>query len=128
MRAEAVARFRLTTGHDLLRVYLHWQSHSADEACLLCGHLRIDGDHQFQCTGLDEYPMIDDVVSWYWEDGQWSASNGQVAKHNSLAEIVEVEIEVVSSSIVPSGNFAELKSYCHGAQGQRQAYLLPMPR
>ncbi|GFW52556.1 hypothetical protein TNCV_404841 [Trichonephila clavipes] len=36
------------------------------------------------------------------------------------AEIVEVEIEVVSPSIVPSGNFAELKSYCHlyGAQGQ----------
>ncbi|GFS68989.1 hypothetical protein TNCV_4570081 [Trichonephila clavipes] len=44
------------------------------------------------------------------------------------AEIVE--IEVVSPSIVPSGNFAELKSHCHlyGAQGQRQAYLLPMPR
>ncbi|GFV73661.1 putative transposase [Trichonephila clavipes] len=44
------------------------------------------------------------------------------------AEIVE--IEVVSPSIVPSGNFAELKSYCHlySAQGQRQAYLLPMPR
>ncbi|GFW24701.1 uncharacterized protein TNCV_2405641 [Trichonephila clavipes] len=49
---------------------------------------------------------------------------------SSLAEIVEVEIEVVSPSIVPSGNFSELKSYCHlyGAQGQRQAYLLPMPR
>ncbi|GFT20808.1 hypothetical protein TNCV_941591 [Trichonephila clavipes] len=46
------------------------------------------------------------------------------------AEIVEVEIEVVSPSIVPSGNFDEIKSYCHlyGAQGQRQAYLLPMPR
>ncbi|GFT59632.1 hypothetical protein TNCV_4964861 [Trichonephila clavipes] len=43
-------------------------------------------------------------------------------------EIVEVEIEVVSPSIVPSGNFAELKSHCHlyGAQGQRQAYLLPI--
>ncbi|GFV50037.1 hypothetical protein TNCV_2354221 [Trichonephila clavipes] len=49
---------------------------------------------------------------------------------NSLAEIVEVEIEVVSPSIVPSGSFTELKSHCHlyGAQGQRQAYLLPMPR
>ncbi|GFX47099.1 hypothetical protein TNCV_2445341 [Trichonephila clavipes] len=48
----------------------------------------------------------------------------------SLAEIVEVEIEVVSPSIVPSGSFSELKSHCHlyGAQGQRQAYLLPMPR
>ncbi|GFW22525.1 hypothetical protein TNCV_3364371 [Trichonephila clavipes] len=49
---------------------------------------------------------------------------------DSLAEIVEVEIEVVSPSIVPSGRFTELKSHCHlyGAQGQRQAYLLPMPR
>ncbi|GFV32040.1 HTH_Tnp_Tc3_2 domain-containing protein [Trichonephila clavipes] len=49
---------------------------------------------------------------------------------SSLAEIVEVEIEVVSPSIVPSGSFAELKSHCHlyGAQGQRQAYLLPMTR
>ncbi|GFU83067.1 hypothetical protein TNCV_65371 [Trichonephila clavipes] len=49
---------------------------------------------------------------------------------NSLAEIVEVEIEVVSPSIVPLGSFTELKSHCHlyGAQGQRQAYLLPMPR
>ncbi|GFV45185.1 hypothetical protein TNCV_35931 [Trichonephila clavipes] len=46
------------------------------------------------------------------------------------AEIVEVEIEVVSPSIVPSGSLSELKSHCHlyGAQGQRQAYLLPMPR
>ncbi|GFS81491.1 hypothetical protein TNCV_896191 [Trichonephila clavipes] len=49
---------------------------------------------------------------------------------DSLAEIVEVEIEVVSPSVVPSGSFTELKSHCHlyGAQGQRQAYLLPMPR
>ncbi|GFY17828.1 g_PROTEIN_RECEP_F1_2 domain-containing protein [Trichonephila clavipes] len=48
----------------------------------------------------------------------------------SLAEIVEVEIEVMSPSIVPSWSFSELKSHCHlyGAQGQRQAYLLPMPR
>ncbi|GFS77656.1 uncharacterized protein TNCV_819581 [Trichonephila clavipes] len=47
---------------------------------------------------------------------------------DSHAEIVEVE--VVSPSIVPSGNFAELKSYCHlyGAEGQRQAHLLLMPR
>ncbi|GFW83260.1 probable RNA-directed DNA polymerase from transposon BS [Trichonephila clavipes] len=49
---------------------------------------------------------------------------------SSLAEIVEVEIEVVSPSIVPSGVSPSLKSHCHlyGAQGQRQAYLLPMPR
>ncbi|GFV04533.1 hypothetical protein TNCV_3322301 [Trichonephila clavipes] len=32
------------------------------------------------------------------------------------------------ASIVPSGNLAELKSHCHlyGAQGQRQAHLLPI--
>ncbi|GFU56159.1 hypothetical protein TNCV_712201 [Trichonephila clavipes] len=30
----------------------------------------------------------------------------------------------------PFGEFRRAKSYCHlyGAQGQRQAYLLPMPR
>ncbi|GFU65069.1 hypothetical protein TNCV_3509651, partial [Trichonephila clavipes] len=30
----------------------------------------------------------------------------------------------------PFGEFRPAKSYCHlyGAQGQRQAYLLPMPR
>ncbi|GFV10552.1 hypothetical protein TNCV_3545811, partial [Trichonephila clavipes] len=34
--------------------------------------------------------------------------------HPSLAEIVEVEIEVVSPSIVPFGeSFTELKSHCH---------------
>ncbi|GFX82767.1 hypothetical protein TNCV_385601 [Trichonephila clavipes] len=50
--------------------------------------------------------------------------------HEFTCKIVEVEIEVVSPSIVPSGSFTELKSHCHlyGAQGQRQAYLLPMPR
>ncbi|GFV85463.1 uncharacterized protein TNCV_3772871 [Trichonephila clavipes] len=47
------------------------------------------------------------------------------------AEIVEVEIEVLLPSIVrPFGEFRRAKSHCHlyGAQGQRQAYLLPMPR
>ncbi|GFW79549.1 hypothetical protein TNCV_128541 [Trichonephila clavipes] len=59
----------------------------------------------------------------------WVSDRGLLC-HGSLAEIVEVEIEVVSPSIVPSGSFSELKSHCHlyGAQGQRQAYLLPMPR
>ncbi|GFT77991.1 hypothetical protein TNCV_2820171 [Trichonephila clavipes] len=49
------------------------------------------------------------------------------ADPNLHAEIVDVEIEVVSPSIVPSGNFAELKSYCHlyGAQGQRQVTSCP---
>ncbi|GFS50533.1 hypothetical protein TNCV_3197261 [Trichonephila clavipes] len=50
---------------------------------------------------------------------------------DSLAEIVEVEIEVACRHLSSlRGSFTELKSHCHlyGAQGQRQAYLLPMPR
>ncbi|GFT06770.1 reverse transcriptase [Trichonephila clavipes] len=65
-RSEAVARFRLTTGHDFLGVYLHWLGVNANQAYPLCGHARMDGDHLLQCTGLDEYP-IDDIVSRYWE-------------------------------------------------------------
>ncbi|GFX05950.1 hypothetical protein TNCV_759861 [Trichonephila clavipes] len=34
-----------------------------------------------------------------------------VVPHCSLAEIVKLEIEVVSPSIVPSGSFTELKSH-----------------
>ncbi|GFX79608.1 DUF4371 domain-containing protein [Trichonephila clavipes] len=65
-RAEADARFRLTTGHDLLGVYLHWLSMAANEACPLCFHTGMDGDHLLQCTGLAEYPA-DDIVSQCWE-------------------------------------------------------------
>ncbi|GFV36739.1 reverse transcriptase [Trichonephila clavipes] len=53
-RAEAVAHFRLTTGHDLLEVYLHWLDVAADESCPLLGHVRMDGEHLLQCTGLDD--------------------------------------------------------------------------
>ncbi|GFU44665.1 reverse transcriptase [Trichonephila clavipes] len=62
-RAEAVARCHLTTGHDLLGVYLHWLGVVANEAC---GHARMDGDHLHQCTGFAEYPTHD-IVSRYWE-------------------------------------------------------------
>ncbi|GFW89948.1 reverse transcriptase [Trichonephila clavipes] len=65
-RAEVVARFRLTTGHDFLGVYLHWLGVAASEACTICGHARMDGDHLLQCIGLDEYPA-DDIISRYWE-------------------------------------------------------------
>ncbi|GFV54220.1 reverse transcriptase [Trichonephila clavipes] len=61
-RAKAVAHFRLTTGHDFLGVYLHWLDLAADEACPLCDHARMDGDHLLQCTRLDEY-STDDIVS-----------------------------------------------------------------
>ncbi|GFX57624.1 reverse transcriptase [Trichonephila clavipes] len=63
---EAVARFRLATGHDFLGVYLHWLGVSANIACPLCGHAGMDGDHLLQCTGLAEYPA-DDIASRYWE-------------------------------------------------------------
>ncbi|GFW84267.1 reverse transcriptase [Trichonephila clavipes] len=55
-------RFRLTTGHDFLGVYLHWLGLAVDETYPLYGHARMDGDHLLQCAGLDKYPT-DDVVS-----------------------------------------------------------------
>ncbi|GFV89136.1 reverse transcriptase [Trichonephila clavipes] len=64
-RAEAVARFRLTTGHDFWGKYLHWLSVAANEACPICGHARMDCDHLLQCTGLDEYPAVD-IMCRYW--------------------------------------------------------------
>ncbi|GFY04719.1 reverse transcriptase [Trichonephila clavipes] len=65
-RVKAVDHFRLTIGHEVLGVYLHWLGLAADEACTICGHARMDGDHLLECTGLDEYPT-DDIVSRYWE-------------------------------------------------------------
>ncbi|GFV43909.1 hypothetical protein TNCV_1530831 [Trichonephila clavipes] len=43
-KAGAAARFRLTTGHHFLGVYLHWSGLAVDEACPLCGHVRMNGD------------------------------------------------------------------------------------
>ncbi|GFU75054.1 reverse transcriptase [Trichonephila clavipes] len=65
-KAEAVARFCLTTEHDFLGVYLNCLGQAADEPCPLCGHARMDDDHLLQCTELDEYPT-DDVARWHWE-------------------------------------------------------------
>ncbi|GFX99199.1 reverse transcriptase [Trichonephila clavipes] len=73
-RAEAVALFRLTTGHDFLGVYLHWLGVAANEGCPISGHARMDGDHLIQCPGLDEYPADDIVLGA-------SATNGQEVKH-----------------------------------------------
>ncbi|GFT68271.1 reverse transcriptase [Trichonephila clavipes] len=64
--AMSAAHFCLTTGHAFLGVYLHWLCVDANEACPLCGHARMVGDHLLQCTGLLEYPA-DDIVSRYWE-------------------------------------------------------------
>ncbi|GFX50522.1 reverse transcriptase [Trichonephila clavipes] len=43
-----VARFYLTTGLYFLGVYLQWLGLAAAEACPLCGHARMDGDHLLQ--------------------------------------------------------------------------------
>ncbi|GFV92913.1 reverse transcriptase [Trichonephila clavipes] len=74
-RAEAVCSFLVTTGLDFLGVYLHWLGMAANEACPICGHARMDGDHLLQCTGLDEYPA-EDITCWYWE-----ARRQMVKKH-----------------------------------------------
>ncbi|GFW72773.1 reverse transcriptase [Trichonephila clavipes] len=65
-KAEAVACFRLTPGHDFLGVYIHWLGLAANMACPPCDHAKMDGDHLLQCTGLNEY-LTDDIVSWYLE-------------------------------------------------------------
>ncbi|GFW57647.1 reverse transcriptase [Trichonephila clavipes] len=65
-RAEAVAHFRLTTGHDFLGVYLHWLGVAANEACPICFPVKKHGDHLLQYTVHDEYPA-DDIISRYWE-------------------------------------------------------------
>ncbi|GFX96627.1 reverse transcriptase [Trichonephila clavipes] len=48
-KVEVVARFRLTTGHDLLGVHLNWLVLAAKHAYPLCDHARMGGDHLLQC-------------------------------------------------------------------------------
>ena len=64
-RAEAVARFRLATGHDYLQAHLYRIGLAADETCPLCGLGRMDGDHLQTCQSLT-YPN-DDTINRYWE-------------------------------------------------------------
>ncbi|GFV82182.1 reverse transcriptase [Trichonephila clavipes] len=65
-RAEAVARFSLTTKDDFLGVYFHWLGLATNEACPLGGYARVDDDYLLEFTELDEYPA-DDIISRYWE-------------------------------------------------------------
>ena len=64
-RAEAVARFRLATGHDYLQAHLYRIGLAADEVCPLCRTSKMDGDHLLNCPKLDHLPL--DVVRRYWE-------------------------------------------------------------
>ncbi|GFV53807.1 reverse transcriptase [Trichonephila clavipes] len=76
-RAEAVARFRLTTGHDFWGVCLHWLGVAANEVHTLCGHSRIDGDHLLQCSGLDEYRLMTLSVGTRRIGVKWSRSQAR---------------------------------------------------
>ncbi|GFT21887.1 uncharacterized protein TNCV_3179831 [Trichonephila clavipes] len=67
-RAEAVACFRLTTGHDFLGVYLHWLGVAANEAYPLCGHARLDGDHLLQCIRLIRLMTSRKEISEIWDN------------------------------------------------------------
>jgi len=64
-RAEAVAHFRLTTGHDYLQAYLHQIGLAGDDICPLCNLGRMDGDHLSVCSALT-FP-IEDTTGRYWE-------------------------------------------------------------
>ena len=64
-RSEAVARFRITTGHDYLQEHLHRIGLVADDTCPLCGLGRMDGGHLQTCQALT-YP-INDTTNRYWE-------------------------------------------------------------
>ncbi|GFY03734.1 hypothetical protein TNCV_3666441 [Trichonephila clavipes] len=43
-RAEVVVHLHLTTGNDVLCIYLHWVGFAADEAFPYGGHIRMKGD------------------------------------------------------------------------------------
>ncbi|GFT12811.1 uncharacterized protein TNCV_5095441 [Trichonephila clavipes] len=73
-RAEAVARFHLTTEHDFLRVYFHWLDLAANNACPICGHTQMDGDHLLQCNRLDEYLTTTSSVGTGRLGVKWSRS------------------------------------------------------
>jgi hypothetical protein len=64
-RAEAVARFRLLTGHDYLQAHLHRIGIADSKICPLCSTARMDGDHLHNCQALS-YPM-EDITNRYWE-------------------------------------------------------------
>jgi hypothetical protein len=68
-RKEAVARFRLKTGHDCLATHLHKIKVYSSDECTLC---RIQGtsmnaDHQ-NCGKLDSSAQTSgDIAELYWD-------------------------------------------------------------
>jgi hypothetical protein len=67
---EAVARFRLKTGHNCLAVHLHKIKVYSSDECTLC---RIQGtsmkaDHLLTCRKLDSSAQIaGDIAKLYWD-------------------------------------------------------------
>ncbi|GFY01720.1 hypothetical protein TNCV_1467121 [Trichonephila clavipes] len=70
--AEAVAFFRLTTGHDFLEVYLHWLGVAANEAGTLCDHA------EWIATTFSIALDSMNIVSPYWE------ARRQMVKRSSM--------------------------------------------
>lgn len=65
-RAEAVAKFRLKTGHDYLKAHLHRIGLADTDNCPLCESGRMDGPHLEQCGDLADFADRS-PSSLYWE-------------------------------------------------------------
>ncbi|GIY53832.1 reverse transcriptase [Caerostris darwini] len=63
-RAETVARYRLTTGHDYLQAHLHLIGLVSDRIYPLC----LIGDQMWNCTDLIDVP--EDITARYCEAGR----------------------------------------------------------
>ncbi|GFW98205.1 hypothetical protein TNCV_331571 [Trichonephila clavipes] len=72
-RSEAVANFRLSTGHDCLGGYFHGLGLAADVVCPLCGYARTYGDHLLQCTSINTRQTKSSVCTGRLGD-KWSRS------------------------------------------------------
>ncbi|GFV53787.1 reverse transcriptase [Trichonephila clavipes] len=88
----------MTTRKKFGGVHVHWIGLAADEACWFCGHVRMDGDHLLQCTGLDEYPT-DDIVSWYWEALRRMKNRKVVSKNAIRSGLNNAGVSVSSRTI-----------------------------
>lgn len=65
-RAEAVAKFRLITGHDYLQAHLHRIGLVDSDVCPLCGSGSMVGPHLEQCGALADSEERN-IVHLYWE-------------------------------------------------------------
>ena len=68
-RQEAVAIFRLITGHDCLAAHLHKISIFNSPKCVLCNEEDsvMDKNHLQMCSSLKTIPDLDNLSKLYWE-------------------------------------------------------------